>query len=105
MNNLRMKWKSKGKGKGKTKHPENINCRLHPPVRAATGGRPYMSDERLELLANRYLFNRICYLLDITFEAYLLAPEGWDRIAKHLEDGGGCRMVAGELIPNEVRHA
>jgi len=61
-----------------------------------------MSDERLELLANRYLINHICYLLDITFEAYLLAPKGWDRIARHLEEGGGCRMVAGQLITNEA---
>lgn len=86
MNNLQMQWKS--------------------TVRPATTPVPeQMTDARLELLANRYQANQICYLLDITFGAYLLAPKGWDRIAKHLEDGGGCRVVQGQLIPNEASHA
>jgi len=61
----------------------------------------YMTDAQINLLANRYQANRICYLLDITFDAYLLAPDGWDRIAGHLNAGGGCRMVAGELVINK----
>jgi hypothetical protein len=97
MNNLKMKWKSTATKR--TKRPETIDCRLHmsqPHVE------PVMTDARLELLANRYQANCICYLLDITFGAYLLAPRGWDRIAKHLDDGGGCRMEAGQLVINHA---
>jgi len=91
-NNLMMKWKS------------TQRRRIQP----AAAPRPdvQMTDAQLTLLANRYQANRICYLLDITFGAYLLAPKGWDRIAKHLEDGGGCRIEAGQLILNgEPGHA
>jgi len=99
-NNLMMKWKSTIPKRPKC--PENIDCRLHM---SQSHVEPIMTDEMLDLLANRYLLNRICYLLDITFDAYLLAPEGWDRIAKHLDAGGGCRIEAGQLIPNEPGHA
>ena len=90
MNNLRMKW-NRAPG-----------CHIRP---AAAPEPTYMTDERLELLANRYQANRIRYVLRITFAVYLLAPEEWDRIAKYMQDGGGCRIVEGNLIPNEVRHA
>jgi len=91
MNNQRMQLKSRSRKQ-----------RARP---AAAPAPTYMTDERLDLLATRYQASRICYLLDITFAAYLLAPKGWDRIAKYMEDGGGCRIVDGELLPNEAGYA
>jgi len=92
MNRLRMKWKSQEKPQ--QRRPDH---REQPPA--------WISDAQLDLLANRYQANHICYLLDITFDAYLLAPKGWDRIAKHLHNGGGCRMEAGQLVMNDKPRA
>ncbi len=63
----------------------------------------YISDEEMELLGKRFQANNICFLLDISFETYLLAHHGWDRIAKHLNDGGGCRVLKGTLVAIEPR--
>jgi len=87
MNNVKMKWKFK---------------RSKPPRPAIVAEPAYMTDAQLELLAKRYQANRICYLLDITFAAYLLAPKGWDRIARHMDNGGGCRIEKGELVINHA---
>jgi len=72
----------------------------HPPLPLTAYPQPAYNDDFLNLMGSRFQANNICYLLDITFEMYLLAPQGWDRIAKHLNDGGGCRMEKGRLVMN-----
>jgi len=61
-----------------------------------------LSDEKLELLGNRFQGNRIFALMGLTFEEYLESPRQYDRISAHLEAGGGCRVVDGAL---EINHA
>jgi len=61
-----------------------------------------MSDAHMNLLANRFQANRIIKLMGITFAEYLESPAQYDRIAAHLEAGGGCRVVAGQLVINKA---
>lgn len=64
-----------------------------------------ISDDRLNLLANRFQANQILQLMGITFGEYLDSPQKFDRIAAHLASGGGCRVVAGNYHIQEARHA
>jgi hypothetical protein len=59
-----------------------------------------MSDARLELLGQRFQANHIFALQGLTFEEYLESPAQYDRIAKHMENGGGCRVVDGAMVAN-----
>jgi len=61
-----------------------------------------LQDETIEQLGQRFEANRIAQYCDITFEDYMRHPEHFDGIAKHLEAGGGCRMLQGKLVKIEA---
>jgi hypothetical protein len=58
-----------------------------------------MSDERLNYLASRFVELDLAKLLRITFEQYLVDPEGWDMTASYLVAGGGLNVTFGVQRP------
>jgi len=71
-----------------------------PTCRDDTRSFEVMSDARLELLGQRFQASRIFALQGLTFQEYIESPAQFDRIARHLESGGGCRVVDGDLVIN-----
>jgi hypothetical protein len=58
-----------------------------------------LSDERLNYLASRFVEMNLGRLLSITFEQYLVDPDGWDMVASYLVAGGGLNVTFGVQRP------
>ncbi len=52
-----------------------------------------MTDERLNLLADRFLGRQIGQVLGLTFAGYLTDPEGYDRLYEEMKKGNGLRIT------------
>ena len=66
--------------------------------KARRAGASNLTDQQLDMLGQRFDANRIAQYCGVTFEQYLQRPEHFDALARHMEAGGGCRVVRDELV-------
>ncbi|EAU53558.1 hypothetical protein [Mariprofundus ferrooxydans] len=80
----------------------NLACkwRVAPTTNISDFTIEQITDDRINMLGVRFQANRIFALMGLTFVEYLESPRQYDRIAAHLDAGGGCRREGGELVIN-----